>query len=781
MNTWKLINLVVYSFSLSILWFSCAPKWSETEIEGINFVTNQGGSDLRYSTESGVKLVISNGLAFKDLNKNGELDPYEDWRLSPDMRAKDLAKKMSVEQIAGLMLYSGHQRIPGGGFGRGGTYSGKPFAESGAKASDLTDEQIEFLTNDNLRHVLITSVESPEVAAIWSNNAQKLVEGLGLGIPVNNSSDPRHQAGNDDEFVLGGGGQISRWPGQIGLAASFDPTLVERFGQIASVEYRALGISTALSPQVDLATDPRWYRFSGTFGPSPELSTDMARAYVDGFQTSSSDQMIADGWGFESVNAMVKHWPGGGTGEGGRDAHYGFGKFAVFPGNNLATHMLPFIEGAFKLKRGTQQASAVMPYYTISTGQNPDGENVGNAFSKYFITDLLRDKYDFDGVVCTDWGVTRPDEGMDAFGRTPWGVEHLTEAERHYKIIMAGCDQFGGNNDSEPVLEAYQMGVTDFDEEFMRARFEQSAIRLLKNIFRVGLFENPYLEVDQSKKMVGNADFMKEGYEAQLKSVVLLKNKNNVLPLAKEKKVYIPQRYVPATRNFFGVETPARWEDPISKDLATKFFPIVEDASEADVAIVVINNPENGRTAGYNPQDTLQGGNGFFPISLQYQTYTAVNARDPSLGGDSRPQDVLNRSYRGKSATAENSSDLKLIKDTRKAMGDKPVIVIIRMQNPTVVSEFEKDIDALLINFRIQDQAILDIISGVAEPSGLLPLQMPADMQTVENQMEDVPFDMTPHLDEDGHLYDFGYGMNWKGVISDERTAKYVKPGDKNM
>ncbi len=113
--------------------------------------------------------------------------------------------------------------------------------------------------------MLITSVESPEVAAIWNNNAQELVEGLGLGIPANNSTDPRHQAASDAEYTLGAGGDISRWPGSIGLAASFDPELVRQFGEIASIEYRALGISTGLSPQVDLATDPAWAK-SGRWG-----------------------------------------------------------------------------------------------------------------------------------------------------------------------------------------------------------------------------------------------------------------------------------------------------------------------------------------------------------------------------------------------------------------------------------------------------------------------------------------------------------------------------------
>ncbi len=766
--------LAILPVALLLLAFTaCGPKWSESESSGFFKVVNAGGATLGYAHESGVTILTVDRFAFKDLNRNGELDPYEDWRLPAQERAEDLASKMSIEQIAGLMLYSAHQSIPGGGFRGGTTYGGKSFDESGAAASDLSDQQRTFLTDDNLRHVLITRVESPEVAARWNNNAQALVEGLGLGIPANNSSDPRHEAAADEEFTLGAGGDISRWPNSIGLAASFDPDLVLKFGEIASREYRALGIATALSPQVDLATDPRWYRFSGTFGPSPELSTDMGRAYIDGFQTSYGDTEIESGWGYESVNAMAKHWPGGGTGEGGRDAHYGFGKFAVFPGDNLQTHMKPFIEGAFALKGGTEMASAIMPYYTISFDQDPGGENVGNAYSKYMITDRLRGEYGFDGVVCTDWGVTREDAGMDVFGATPWGVEDLTEDEKHYKIIMAGGDQFGGNNASGPVIAAYQMGVAEHGEDFMRQRFERSAVRLLKNIFRVGLFENPYLDVEETKETVGKPEYMEAGYDAQLRSIVLLKNKGGVLPLAKETKVFIPQRYFPASEGFFGPGTPAEWKDPIQKELASSYFSVVDSPEEADAAVVVIHSPENGRTAGYSPEDAERGGNGFLPISLQYGPYTATQARATSLAGDARAQDVLNRSYKGKTVTAKNTSDLDLVLDTKRAMGDKPVIVILKLSNPTVVAEFEKEIDALIVDFNIQDQAIFDVLSGAYEPTGLLPLQIPASMAEVETQMEDVPFDMDPHVDSEGNAYNFAFGLSWDGVISDARTEAY--------
>ena len=769
------ISSGLFFFLLSACTFySCSPGWTETEKDGIITVVNRNGCTLGYSSSSGVTILKADGLGFKDLNRNGELDPYEDWRLDTGKRALDLASRMSIEQIAGLMLYSGHQMIPGGGIYQGDTYGGKSFEESGANPYDLSDGQVEFIKNDNLRHVLITGVKSPEIAAMWNNKAQALAEGLGLGIPLNNSSDPRHEAASDDEYTLGAGGEISRWPGSIGLAATFDPELVRHFGETASIEYRALGLTTALSPQIDLATDPRWYRFKGTFGPHPGLSTDMARAYIDGFQSSSPDKTLSEGWGFESVNAMAKHWPGGGSGEGGRDAHFGFGKFAVFPGNNLRTHMNVFINGAFDLRGGTKMASAVMPYYTISFNQNPDGENVGNAFSRYMITDLLRQKYGFEGVVCTDWGVTSNDAGMDVFGKTPWGVENLTVAERHYKVIMAGGDQFGGNNDADPVIEAYRMGVKEFCEKAMRKRFEKSAVRLLKNIFRVGLFENPYLDVSETKKTVGKPEFMKAGYEAQLKSVVMLKNISNTLPLKKDTIVYIPERYVPESTNFWGQKTPARHEFPIKPEIAGRYFNLTDDPEKADAAIVAIDSPDNGAAQGYSREDAEKGGSGFIPISLQYGRYTASEARNPSIAGDSRKEDVLNRTYINKLVLANNTTDLKLILDTRAAMKGKPVIVIIRMSNPTVVNEFEKEIQALLINFDVQDQVLLDIISGISEPSGLLPLQMPADMSAVEEQLEDVPLDMKVHIDSLGNEYNFGFGLNWKGVIKDKRTVEYT-------
>ena len=762
----ELIGLVI----TSLLIIGCGPKFSEENKGDFNIVNNNKGKQLGYHPNSGVSLLTIDRYAFKDLNKDGKLDAYEDWRLSADERALDLAQKMSLEQIAGLMLYSAHQSIPGGNnrFFGPVTYNGKTFAESGLEASDLSDAQQKFLKEDNLRHVLITSVQSPGVAAKWNNNAQALVEEIGLGIPINTSSDPRHGSDSYAEFNAGAGGEISMWPGTLGIAASFDPALMRQFGEIGSKEYRALGIATALSPQIDLGTEPRWSRFDGTMGEDPDLATDMARAYVDGFQSSDNKE----GWGYQSVNAMVKHWPGGGPEEGGRDGHYGYGAYAVYPGNNLKDHLQPFTEGAFKLEGPTKMASAIMPYYTISFGQDTkSNDKVGNGFNKYLITDLLRGKYGYEGVVCSDWLITKDVASVDSYGGKSWGVENMTVAERHYKVIEAGADQFGGNNEITPVIEAYKMGVEEHGEEYMRKRFEASAVRLLKNIIRVGLFENPYLEIAETENIVGSEEFMKAGFDAQLRSVIMLKNKQKVLPLITQQKVYIPKKHVPAQRNWFGQETPEKWILPFNMDIVNKYFKVVEKPEEADFALVGISSPNGG--VGYSREDLKKGGNGYVPISLQYGKYIAENAREVSLAGGSPFEDFMNRSYKGKTTTSINTYDMKMVNETRSKMGDKPVIVIVNVSKPMIFSEIESSASAILVHMGVQDQALMDILTGKAEPSALLPFQMPIDMETVEAQFEDVPRDMKPYIDSEGHTYDFAFGLNWKGVINDERVSKY--------
>lgn len=747
-------NLSLISVALTVS--ACnAPQITETDMGQYILVTQTGGATLGYSPASGVKLIQQDGYCFKDLNRNGVLDKYEDWRLSFDERATDLAQQLSIEEIAGLMLYSAHQAVP---------------------ADTITAQQRKFLADDNLRAVLVTKVASPEIAARWNNNVQAFVEGLNHGIPANNSSDPRHETAATAEYNYGSGGTISQWPTTLGLAASFDPELTLQFAQIAAQEYRALGIATALSPQVDIATEPRWSRFSGTFGEDPQLTTDMARAYCDGFQTSPADQVIADGWGTGSVNAMVKHWYGCGAPEGGRDSHYNYGKFAIFPGGKASLHRKSFVEGAFALTGGTRMASAVMPAYNILLNQDPAGNNVGAGYSKWMITDQLRGEAGYDGVVCTDWMITGDNATIGSFDGKSWGTEKLTVAERHYAILKAGVDQFGGNNVMGPILEAYQMGCQEFGKEAWTGRFHQSARRLLMNSFRTGLFENPYLDVAHTVATLGKPEFMEAGYNAQLRSIVMIKNHEHALPIQAKQKVYMPKRHYVPTLTFFGLMGEDHWDYPVDLDLVRKYYDVVENPADADFAICFIESPASG--AGYDVADTKKGGNGFMPISLQYADYKAVDARAKSISGNDATTktgnyDYVNRTYRNKTIKTYNCDDMTIVQEARRQMGKKPVIVCLQASKPTVLTGVEGIADAILVSFGTSNQPFLDMISGKSEPSGLLPCQFPASMKTVEEQCEDVPRDMIPYTDADANQYDFAFGMNWSGVINDARVQKY--------
>lgn len=720
---------------------------------GYHLVKNENGAILGMCS---LKLKEKDGYAFKNLSGEEALLPYEDWRLSREVRAQDLAQRLSVEQIAGLMLWSPHQMVPFvPGLPFKGHYDGGDFIPGVTDPAALTDEQNRFVAEENLRNFLLITTESAEIAARWNNSLQSLAEQSPLGVPVCISSDPRHAAGKKGAEFSGTGREVSRWPEGLGMAATFDVDLMKAFAKVIAKEYRALGITQALGPQIDLATDPRWMRLEDTMGANTQMVTAFARAYCDGLQTTEG---ASDGWGADSVAAMVKHWPGGGTGEGGRDAHYAYGKFAVYPGGKFEEHMRPFTEGAFKLEDGTEKAAAVMPYYTVSWDQDKRyGENVGNSYSKYMIEDLLRKGAHYDGVVCTDWGITDdPLKGMGDFGTRAHGVEHLTEAERYLKLLENGVDMFGGCCRKEPVLEAYRLGCEAYGETMMRSRMEQSAARILRLMFRLGLFENPYLDPAQSAETVGAPEFVEAGLEAQRKSVVLLKNKDSVLPLKKGSRLYVPGRHTEAHYTFFRSLAPAMEITPLTDGDVKGYFQLVKTPEEADAAVVFAESP---LCDCYTQADLDRGGNGYLPITLQYRPYKAADARAHSLAkGDFREGDC-DRTYLNKENTPYNASDLDNILKTREAMGDKPVIVVLQLHNPAVVGEFEGQAEGLIAHFGVENRVLMEILCGDSKAGGRLPLLLPANMETVEKHCEDVAEDMEVYVDACGNRYDYGFGL----------------------
>ncbi len=613
------------------------------------------------------KVLVLDGLEFRDLNNNGKLDVYEDSRQPLDDRIEDLLSQMTLEEKVGMMWH------PPIGVGKKGEVLTKPAITRFSFYSTY-----DLILKRKLKHFNLFMVPDARSLAEWYNAIQKIAEQDRLGIPVTISSDPRHGINNFIQQDLLGG-DFSKWPEPIGLAATGDSALVVEFGKIAADELSSVGIRVALHPMADLSTEPRWARINGTFGEDASLAAEMTAAYIYGFQ--------GEKLGARSVACMTKHWPGGGPQEGGWDAHFRYGMNQVYPGKNFEYHLIPFKAA---LEAGTAQ---IMPYYGIAVDQT--SENVGMGYNKEIIQGLLRDTYAFDGVVCTDWGIV---EGFGMFGiemfeGPGWGVDDLTVKERIKKIIDAGVDQFGGNNNTKELLVLVNEGDVSV------TRIDESVRRLLKDKFRLGLFDNPYLNPQVAAQTVGKKDYMDKGKEAQRKSIVLLKNVlqadgNSILPLDKNLKIYV---------------------ENIGKDIASQYATVVDSLVDADFALLRLQTPWEDRSGNMIESMFHQG-------KLDFDT-----------------------------------SELNRILGI---MREKPTIVCIYLDRPAVIPEISTEAAGLLADFGAYDDAVLDIVFGYFSPSAKLPFELPSSMEAVQKQMEDVPYDsgnplypfgygLSYHLEED--------------------------------
>ena len=470
---------------------------------------NQRGSDIllneivrQYSS----LIQTESNIAFRDLNKNGKLDPYEDPSQPLEARIDDLLSQMTLAEKAGIMF------INGAAVNADGTLDEQP--NSGSFAFDRIAKT--QLVEHKMNHFNLWQIPGARSLAIWHNNLQGLAEKSRLGIPVTLASDPRNHF-SSTIFAMAAL-EFSQWCEPLGFGAIGDAELVRQFADMVRQEYLAVGIRVALHPQLDLATEPRWPRISGSFGEDAALTAVLAAAYIRGLQ--------GERLGPHSVACMTKHFPGGGPQKEGLDPHFEFQKGQIYPGNNLDYHLIPF-EAAFAA--GT---ASIMPYYGVPTDQTD--ENVAMSFNKAIITGLLREKYGYDGVVCTDWGLITDRVREDsAWPARAWGVEQLSEAERVKKAINAGVDQFGGESRPELVVQLVENG------QIAEARIDQSVRRLLRQKFQLGLFDNPFLDIEQVPQVLGRADFQAAADLSQRRAMTLLENKDDLLPLSGRPKLFV--------------------------------------------------------------------------------------------------------------------------------------------------------------------------------------------------------------------------------------------------
>lgn len=499
-----------------------------------------------------LKKIIVDNLEFKDMDKDGKLTPYEDWRLSPEQRAQDLLSRMTLNEKAGMMMHGNAPSLTDP-IGRGDKYDFNKLNNM-----ILTDKVNSFITRLQV---------NPKDFALQNNQLQRIAESDRLSIPLTISVDPRNTFYYGDE--LGSKSGFSQWPGTLGMAAIGNEEDINVYGNIIRQEYRSLGVTQALSPMADLGTEPRWARFEGTFGEDAELSKKMVRGYISGIQNGK------EGLNSQSVAAVVKHWVGYGAAENGFDSHSAYGKYALYTQNDsLKEHIIPFT-GAFEAN-----VSGVMPTYSILKNAQLNGhkiEAVGGGFNEYLLKDLLRDTYKFKGVIMSDWAITNdcndvcvngtpPDIAPKVEGM-PWGVEDLTKEERFIKAIQAGIQQFGGVSDSSIIVSAVE------NNKITEQQLDKAVLAILIQKFELGQFETPYVDENLANQFVGNEEFQEKADQAQYHSMVLLENKENTLPLSKESKVYL-----------YGF-----LED--AKDIFSNRINIVDNLNEADIVVARINAP----------------------------------------------------------------------------------------------------------------------------------------------------------------------------------------------
>ena len=629
----------------------------------------------------GAPTIEHDGLRFKDLNRSRALDPYEDWRLPPEARARDLVARMTLEEKAGTMMHGTARAVgPMGGAGVGTAY------DTAANRALIGESYVTSL--------LTRLGGEPASLAAASNALQTIAERTRLGIPVTISTDPRHHF----QYVLGASvtaGQFSQWPEPLGFAALGDTALVRRFGDVARQEYRAVGIQMALSPQADLATEPRWSRINGSFGEDADLAGRLVRAYVEGFQHG------ADGADTAGVLTVVKHWVGYGAAHEGYDSHNYYGRLATFPGKNFDYHVRPFL-GAF-----AANVAGVMPTYSILQGATLDGrpaEPVGAGFSRQLLTDLLRRRYGFRGVVVTDWLITndctkRCREGVPKGERPsfadvgmPWGVEALPMRARFVKAVQAGVDQFGGTERTDLLVAAVRAG------ELAEARLDTSAVRVLTQKFALGLFENPYVDPADAARRVGADAFRSAALDAQRRALVLLENQGGFLPLR------AAGRSAPLRVYLHGIAPEAA---------AREGWTVVTDPAQAEVAVMRLAAPFQALHPGYVfGARQHEGSLAFRDGDPEYEAFKRVSARVPT-------------------------------------------VVTVYLDRPAILTPLKERARALVANFGVSDAALLDVLTGRATPEGRLPFELPSSMAAVSAQRSDVPYDSkTP-------LYSFGFGRRY--------------------
>lgn len=714
---------------------------TESTADGWVRVVNEGGAVLGYDPNSGVTILEADGYAFKDMNKNGQLDAYEDWRLSYEERALDLVSQMSIEQMSGLRM--------NGALGALDTDIVNMNDMNGHSVYPMIKEQ-------GARYFIMYPVAfgAPLIAVPATANAlQAVAESSELGVPMMLNCDPTTtMTGSVTNLALG---------------ATFAPDKVANLSADVAKLYRAAGITMTLSPQVDLQSDPRSQSVN-TFTEDPALAAALTNAMVSAYQSTYAEDGTDLGWGTDSLAVQFKHFFANLANEGGRNYHDFTGKYTVIAEDQVDTQLVPFVEGGFKLNSLTGQASAIMVTYTVpmkENGTSYGSKAVGGAFNEFVMNKLK--EHNFTGMVSTDSLIFNTmDLGYMVMEQTAYNVDDLDDNQKICRMFELGIDQIMGATYPDEIVAAYAAYTSMHGEAEAAANWAEAAYDCVLPIFQVGNFECPYV-VGGESAAVFEAYTPAVTNELAQSSIVLVKNSGIIAQRDAKLKAYVVS---------------SGEELPVSKKELKNYFELVDTVAEAEVAVVLVDAPKC-TTTGYDAEKSA-----WSPVSLQYRPYTADGdaVQEKSVTGDvqietnASPYGIVenktveNRAYYDAKGVAANEAELDLILNT--AASGIPTVVCVNASGAFCVNEFENKVDAILVGFNVDKSNFMPLVAGQVEPSALLPLQMPADMEAVEAQKPGSPRDMTCYVDQNGNTYDFAFGLNWSGVISDERTAQFAVP-----
>lgn len=646
----------------------------------------------------GAELIQHQQLEFKDLNKNGKLDVYEDWRQAVDARVADLLVQMNLEEKVGMLLIN--------------TLNAEEYGK-------VSDRAVDFIENEKMtRFIFRNSIVqnpvrsggsgngfagvqiTPFEAAQFMNSVQEMAERTRLGIPLMFKSNARNHMDYDARAGINvESGAFSAWPKESGLAATRDLELIADFGKIMAEEWTSIGLRGMYGYMADLSTEPRWYRVHETFTEDSQLASEIISVLIRNLQGESLHS--------KSVALTIKHFPGGGPQEGGGDPHYDFGKNQSYSSNMFDYHVAPFKAA---IDAG---ASSIMAYYGIPVGQPYLPNNVGMAFSKGILTELLREKLGFKGYINSDTGI---------IGDRAWGLEDKSVEEQILIAIDAGTDILSGFNNNQQLLELVNSG------KLSEERVDISVARLLKEQFELGLFENPYVDPNRASYLIGNPSFQRKADLAQRKSIVLLQNQG-ILPLVK----------------------------PEAKDSLTLFtMGIIPDLFKT--------NSGSGIKAISGDYDASKGEKLSMPsVEVDYAVIrvhvTNQRAQGRMFGGAQPDElDFLAFSDMAKSNSWVVSPSLEDIQAIMQTIGQEKTILSIDFRQPYVLDEASGFLNAgaILATFGVSDAAVLDIMTGKFKPTGKLPFALANKSEAIINQDSDAP-----GYPEKDTLFPFGFGLNY--------------------